>query len=56
MITEEDVKKVANSINMEVSEEEVEYVLRNMDSTCAEESYSTWDLVVERLLYEANSY
>jgi len=56
MITEKDVKKVAESINMEVSEEEVAYVLRNMDSTCTEEPHSTWDLVVERLLYEASDY
>lgn len=56
MITEEDVKKVANSISMDVSEEQVEYVLRNMDTACAEEPYSTWDLIAERLLWEANSY
>lgn len=56
MITEEDVKKVASSISMEVSEEQVEYVLRQMDSACAEEPYSTWDLIAERLLWEANDY
>jgi hypothetical protein len=56
MTTEEDVKKVAESINMDISEEQVEYVLRNMDAACNEEPYSTWDLIVERLLWETEEY
>ena len=56
MVNEEDVKKVAESINMEVSEEQIEYVMRHMDSACADEPYSTWDLIAERLLWEADGY
>jgi len=57
MINEEDVKKVAESIGiMDISEEQVEYVLRQMDSACAEEPSSTWDLIAERLLWEASDY
>ena len=55
MISSYDVINVANSINMEINEEIVNEVLYQFDSCADGEPHSTWDLIVERILYEIKS-
>jgi hypothetical protein len=54
MIDQYDVVNVANSINMYINEDIIAEVMYQYNST-ADDSDSTWDLVVERILYEIQS-
>jgi hypothetical protein len=51
-IETEDVINVANIINKEVTEKEINWVLKNYISYENDEPQSTWDLIVERMLYD----
>jgi len=51
-IKTEDVINVANIINKEVTEKEINWVLKNYISYENDEPQSTWDLIVERMLYD----
>lgn len=55
MIDQYDVINVANSINMEINEEIVAEALYQFESCGDGEPHSTWDLIVERILYEIKS-
>lgn len=52
MISSYDVINVANSINMEINEEIIAEALYQFESCSDGEPHSTWDLIVERILYE----
>jgi hypothetical protein len=51
-ITREDVINVGNSVNKELTEKEINWVLENYESYETDEPHSTWDLIVERMLYD----
>lgn len=51
-ITREDVINVGNSINKELTEKEINWVLENYISYQNDEPQSTWNLIVERMLYD----
>ena len=51
-IETEDVINVANIINKEVTEKEINWVLKNYISYENDEPQSTWGLIVERMLYD----
>lgn len=55
MISSYDVINVANSINMEINEEIIAEALYQFESCADGEPHSTWDLIVERILYEIKS-
>jgi hypothetical protein len=54
MIDQYDVMNIADSIRMEIDEDIIAEVMYRYNST-ADDSGSTWDLVVERILYEIQS-
>lgn len=49
MITKEDVHNVANHLKMNVSDEQVAYVLENYSE---EDDTSLWNEIIENLLYQ----
>jgi hypothetical protein len=51
-IAREDVIKVGNSINKELTEKEIIWVLENYISYQNDEPESTWNLIVERMIYD----
>jgi hypothetical protein len=51
-ITREDVISIGNSINKTLTEKEISWVLENYESYENDEPQSTWDLIVERMLYD----
>jgi hypothetical protein len=51
-ITREDVIIIGNSINKELTEKEIIWVLENYISYENDEPQSTWNLIVERMLYD----
>jgi hypothetical protein len=51
-ITREDVINVGNSINKELTEKEIIWVLENYISYQNDEPESTWNLIVERMIYD----
>lgn len=51
MIQKEDVQQVAYSIKINLTEEQIQYVLDNYESAQEEDPSGTWDLVVENLIY-----
>jgi hypothetical protein len=51
-ITREDVINVGNSINKELTEKEIIWVLENYISYENDEPQSTWNLIVERMIYD----
>lgn len=55
MIDLEDVISVANSINIQLDDDSIQWVLNNFESYAKDEQYSSWDLIVERMLYEINT-
>lgn len=54
MIDQYDVINVADSINMEINEDIIAEVIYQYNSSDAD-SGATWDLIVERILYEIQS-
>lgn len=54
MIDQYDVINVADGINMEINEDIIAEVIYQYNST-ADDSGATWDLVVERILYNVTS-
>jgi hypothetical protein len=54
MISVEDIIDVANSINIDISEDHIDYVMRNYESSCREDE--NWCETVECLLYQATHY
>jgi hypothetical protein len=53
-ITREDVINVGNTINKQLTEKEIDWVLENYESYENDEPQSTWNLIVERMIYEIN--
>jgi len=51
-IAREDVINVGNSINKELTEKEIIWVLENYISYQNDEPESTWNLIVERMIYD----
>ena len=51
-ITREDVINIGNTINKQLTEKEINWVLENYESYEKDEPQSTWDLIVERMLYD----
>ena len=51
-ITKEDVINVGNTINKTLTDEDIDWVLKNYESYENEEPHSTWNLIVERMLYD----
>ena len=51
-ITREDVINIGNTINKQLTEKEINWVLENYESYENDEPQSTWDLIVERMLYD----
>jgi len=51
-ISETDVKNVATSLHLEITDTNIQFVLENYDSECFEnDPDATWDLIVENLIY-----
>ena len=51
MITREDVLDVATSINVDITEEDVQVILENYEDCQKNDSTSTWNLVIEDMIY-----
>lgn len=51
-ISREDVISIGNSINKQLTEKEISWVLENYINYQNDEPQSTWDLIVERMLYD----
>jgi len=52
MITKEDIKDVAKSINVELTDNEIKWILSLYDEAQREDPSGTWNLVVENLVYQ----
>jgi hypothetical protein len=51
-IQKEDVLQVANDLDIKVNEKTIQWVLDNYESFQADDPTSTWNLVVESMLYD----
>jgi hypothetical protein len=51
-IQKEDVLQVANNLDIKVNEKTIQWVLENYESFQADDPTSTWNLVVEQMLYD----
>ena len=51
-ITREDVISIGKSINKQLTEKEINWVLENYEGYENDEPQSTWNLIVERMLYD----
>lgn len=52
MIHRQDIINVADSLRMDIDESIIEEVFNQYDNYAGAEEHSTWDLIVERMLYE----
>jgi len=52
MITKEDIKDVAESINVELTNAEINWVLSQYEDAQEQDPSGTWDLVVENLIHQ----
>lgn len=52
MIVKEDVLRVAKTIGKELSEEQINEVLSLYESEEDDDPSATWDLVVEKIIYD----
>lgn len=52
MIDKEDVLQVAKSIGQDLSEEQVQEVINLYSSEEEEDPTATWDLIVEKIIYD----
>jgi hypothetical protein len=50
-IAKEDVYKVANSLSIRITEEQVKQVLELYPIEAKEDTTATWDLIIENLIY-----
>jgi hypothetical protein len=53
-IDRQDVINVASSINMDVNDDHIQYVMENYESFSADDRTSNWSEVVECILYQVN--
>lgn len=51
-IDKEDIIKVANGINIELTEKEIDEVVERYPEGCANDPFCEWFLIVEQLVYE----
>ena len=52
MITKEDILKVAKDLNFAVpSQDAISNILENFDSYAKDDPTSTWDIIIENMLY-----
>lgn len=52
MIEKEDVFQVANSIGQNLTEEQIQEVISLYESEEDEDPSATWDLIVEKIIYD----
>jgi Ca2+-binding EF-hand superfamily protein len=52
MIDKEDVLQVAKTINKDLTEEQIKEVLSLYESEEDEDPSATWDLIVEKIIYD----
>lgn len=52
MITKEDIKAVAKSINVELTDNEIEWALLCYEDAQRQDPSGTWNLVVEDLIHQ----
>jgi hypothetical protein len=52
MITKEDIKDVAESINVELTDAEINWALSQYDDAQKQDPSGNWDLVVEDLIHQ----
>ena len=52
LIQKEDVLQVSNDLNIKVNEKTIQWVLDNYESFQSDDPTSTWNLVVESMLYD----
>ena len=52
MISTEDVYKVANSLGIGITDAQIEKVLELYPSEQEDDQSATWDLVVEKIIYD----
>ena len=52
MIDRQDIINVADSLRIDIDESIIEEVFNQYDNYAGDEEHSTWDLIVERMLYE----
>jgi len=50
MITQEEVREVANSIGQEITQEQVEEVIALYDGACEEDPSGRWDQIIEKII------
>ena len=50
-IVADDVIKVANDLDIKLTNEKIDFVLCNYDNEANDDPSATWDLIVENLLY-----
>lgn len=50
-ITKEDVLKVANSLKIQLTEKEIDQILREYDAHAQGDPMATWDIIVEDMIY-----
>ena len=50
-ISEEDIRKVASDLCIGITDEQISQVLQNFDDAVVDDPTSTWDLIVENLIY-----
>ena len=50
-IAKEDVYKIANSLSIGITDEQVKQVLELYPIAAKEDTTATWDLIVENLIY-----
>jgi len=51
MIEREDVLQVANSLNIELTKEQINEVIMQYPSEAENDPSATWDLIVENIIY-----
>lgn len=56
MISKEDILDVAKRIGIELTNTEVEWIRLCYDDAQRQDPSGTWDLVVEDLIYQAESF
>lgn len=56
MVTEEDIVKVATSIQMDIDEDTIEWVMQNYDSYQSDEPHSNHIEIIERMLYQISEW
>jgi len=54
MITIDDIKYVAKSLNFIPTEDEIKQILDEHRDACIDDPFSTWELIIENQMYNLN--